>query len=46
MNFKINKNKIIYAESVPNDVNLQIYVKGKYKEYIYGRTIDITLVSD
>jgi hypothetical protein len=44
--FKINKNKIIYAESVPNDVNLQIYVKGKYKEYIYGGTIDITLVSD
>ena len=44
--FKINKNKIIYAESVPNDVNLRIYVKGKYKEYIYGGTIDITLVSD
>ena len=44
--FEINKNKIIYTEYVPNDVILQIYVKGKYKEYIYGGTIDITLVSD
>lgn len=44
--FEINKNKIIYTEYVPNDVILQIYVKGKYKEYFYGGTIDITLVSD
>ena len=44
--FEINNNKIIYTESVPNDVILQIYVKGKYKEYIYGGTINITLVSD